>query len=396
MPAIPIEPEHFPWKDYRRYTYPLGLRLGDWSLLTGESASEYDAVEKRVVVRGGMSEQATMAYRQIGAVLEADGFDYHDVVHIVDFVKPATLPVYAEAVKVRKALMGDANPAVNTICVNRLLRNDSLIEIEVSASKESANPAPRQARGRSGGASSTSHHGIVHLSSVLALDGQGSVTHKDSMRDQIHAAYGLVGDALAASGLGWENVVKIITTVPVRAKDEYDRFAEESATYLADGPRPCGSVYFVERLTEDDALIQLDVTATTQDMEAVDPGWAEEFSGVRYTPAIRVGDIVFFSAQRAIDSGTGAVVSPGDIKAQSAYVYQTRMGELLRKLGVDASAIVQTTEWLTPRGHERYRETAEVRRQFLLPPYPASAGMIVSSLGPDDSVFAVDALGYLG
>ena len=39
----PICPADFPWKDYKRYTYPLGLDLGPVSFLSGLTASTYDA-----------------------------------------------------------------------------------------------------------------------------------------------------------------------------------------------------------------------------------------------------------------------------------------------------------------------------------------------------------------
>jgi hypothetical protein len=59
MTAIAIKPAHFPWFDYSRYSFSLGLKTPAGVYLSGHTASEYDRVAKRVVVRGGMIEQVS-------------------------------------------------------------------------------------------------------------------------------------------------------------------------------------------------------------------------------------------------------------------------------------------------------------------------------------------------
>jgi hypothetical protein len=44
-----------------RYTFSVGLKVGNRTLLSGDSASEYDPTSKNIVVKGGMAEQLLRA-----------------------------------------------------------------------------------------------------------------------------------------------------------------------------------------------------------------------------------------------------------------------------------------------------------------------------------------------
>src|SRR5438132_13132341 len=97
LTPVAIKPSHFPWFDYSRYSCSLGVRAGDRVYLSGHTASEYDAGAKRVVVKGGMTEQVRTAYTKIGAILDAAGLSFADVVRVVEYVKPEGIERYAEA-----------------------------------------------------------------------------------------------------------------------------------------------------------------------------------------------------------------------------------------------------------------------------------------------------------
>ena len=83
-----IQPAHFPWFDYSRYSFSLGLKAGAGAYLSGHTASEHDPVTKRMVVRGDMSTQVRTAWKKIGAILEAAGYGYGDVVRVVEYLRP--------------------------------------------------------------------------------------------------------------------------------------------------------------------------------------------------------------------------------------------------------------------------------------------------------------------
>lgn len=69
MTITDIRPKAFPWFNYERYSFSLGLTDGTTAWLSGHSASEFDPETRHMVVRGGMGEQAETAYAKIGAIL---------------------------------------------------------------------------------------------------------------------------------------------------------------------------------------------------------------------------------------------------------------------------------------------------------------------------------------
>ena len=140
MTRIALKPRHFPWYDYSRYTFSLGLSVGARTMLSGHSASEYDSGAREMVIRGGMREQARTAWAKIAAILEAGKQSLADVVRVVEYVTPEGIERYAEAAAVRGELFGDNRPALSTVVVNRLLRPQALIEIEVEAERAQAPP----------------------------------------------------------------------------------------------------------------------------------------------------------------------------------------------------------------------------------------------------------------
>ena len=111
-----IRPSRFPWFDYSRYTFSLGLQIGGRAWLSGHSASEYEE-GAGIVVRGGMEQQTRTAYAKIGAILEEAGLGYGDVHRVVEYVTATGIDHYAEASGVRDEIFGSHRPAVCTVCL---------------------------------------------------------------------------------------------------------------------------------------------------------------------------------------------------------------------------------------------------------------------------------------
>ena len=128
-----IRPEIFPWFRYAGYSFSLGLTDDTTAWLSGHSASEFDPETKHIVVRGGMTEQAQTAYAKIEAILSAAGFDFSDVVRVVENVTAHGADQYADSVAVREQIFGENRPTVVTVMVEGLLRPAAFIEIEVTA-----------------------------------------------------------------------------------------------------------------------------------------------------------------------------------------------------------------------------------------------------------------------
>ena len=128
--------------------------------------------------------------------------------------------------------------------------------------------------------------------------------------------------------------------------------------------------------------------ATGRMIAAAGTTWPERFT---FSPALRVGNLLFISGTTATDEG-GQLVAPGDIVGQTRYIYEKFAG-LLAASGAGLQHIVETTEYITTT--ENYRGTAEVRREIFRPPYPAATGVIVAGLLRPGALIEISAVAVL-
>ena len=375
MTFTAITPAAFPWFDYSRYSFSLGLKTATGAYLSGHTASEHDPATRRMVVRGSMTDQVRTAYAKIGAILEAAGYGYGDVVRIVEYVKPEGIERYAEAAAVRAEVFGAHQPTVNTVPVKALLRPDAFIEIEVTAG-----PAIRESAG------------VVFLPSVQPVDEQGNIIGAGDVVAQTRAVFEKAGKMLAALGLGFSNVVKTLDYTTPAALANYKYTGRVRKEHL--GPVYPGSAgILMPRLLHPEALIQYDFTASRETPVAINPGWTR-YQKLTYSPAVKAGKMLFMSGQGALDPETERMLFDGDIVAQAEYTYQNIL-KVLAAAGGGPEHLVKTIEYVTPPGLARYREVAEVRARLLREPFPASTGLVCEVLLRPEMLIEVDPLAIL-
>jgi enamine deaminase RidA (YjgF/YER057c/UK114 family) len=113
----------------------------------------------------------------------------------------------------------------------------------------------------------------------------------------------------------------------------------------------------------------------------------------RYTfsPAVRAGNLLFISGLTAGDE-SGKIVGPGDIVAQTRYIFE-KLAKLLAAAGGGFEHIVQTTEYVTTT--ENYGGTAEVRREFFRGRFPTATGVIVAGLLREGALIEISAIAVL-
>jgi enamine deaminase RidA (YjgF/YER057c/UK114 family) len=116
--------------------------------------------------------------------------------------------------------------------------------------------------------------------------------------------------------------------------------------------------------------------------------WPERYT---FSPALRVGNLLFIAGTTASDE-RGVIVSPGDIVGQTRYIFQ-KFATILAEAGAGFEHIVDTTEYFTTV--ENYRKTADVRREFFRPPYPAATGVQVKGLLREGALIEIKALAVL-
>lgn len=82
---------------------------------------------------GNLEAQTREIYEQLKKILERAGASLDDVVKTVDYITPQALPNYVATAKIRREYFKDNYPAATGIVVNKLLRDDWLIEIDAIA-----------------------------------------------------------------------------------------------------------------------------------------------------------------------------------------------------------------------------------------------------------------------
>jgi len=109
-----------------------------------------------------------------------------------------------------------------------------------------------------------------------------------------------------------------------------------------------------------------------------------------YSPAVRVGNLVFVSGQIPLDPATGQLVE-GDIRVQTRRVLDN-LRELLVAAGADASQVVRTTIFLADLSD--FATVNEIYATYFTPPYPARATVQVARL-PRDVRVEIDAIAVI-
>jgi enamine deaminase RidA (YjgF/YER057c/UK114 family) len=329
-----------------------------------------------------MAEQVRTAYAKIGAILEAAGLSFGDVVRVVEYLRPEGIERYGEAAAVRAEVFGDQQPAINTVPVRSLLRPDAFIEIEVTAG--AAGPATAVGGGLPAARESA---GVVFLPTVLPVDDRGAVVGAGDVVAQTQAIFERAAGMLRALGLGFDRVVKTVDYLTPAALTDYRRTGRVRREHL--GPvYPGAAGILMPRLMHPDAMIQYDFIASRDVPEVINPGWSR-YEKLTYSPAVKAGKMLFMSGQGSLDPATETVKFDGDVVAQAEYTYANVL-KVLEAAGGGPQHLVKTIEYVTPAALPHYREVAGVRSSLLRTPLPASTGLVCEALLRPEMLIEID------
>jgi enamine deaminase RidA (YjgF/YER057c/UK114 family) len=254
---------------------------------------------------------------------------------------------------------------VATVAVERLLRPEALLEVEVTAS---ATPG---------------EDGLVYLGSLTAPEAG------DDLSAQVHAVLSRVGELLGGAGLGLDHVVKTVETTTPATRAAYRATAAVRRELL--GPDfPAATGVLAPALERPGALVSIDVIASRHPKTVIDPHGSTR-RGITFSPAVRAGDVVFCSGTTAIDPSTGDVQAGGDVVGQAEFVYGELDGLLRQAGGNGLDDLVKTVEFVAPAGTGAYRGVAAVRERLLGRPFPASTGVVCAALLRPEFLIEVDA-----
>lgn len=230
-----LEPTDYPFFDYRRFTFSLGIAAASQVWLSGSTAARFDADRKAMVVTGDLVAQATIIYDKMRKTLAADNLQLSTVTRMTQYVTPAALPDLPRLDELRRSTFPSATPIVSTIVIKSLLRNEALIEIEGVAS--TGNGAPP-----------------VVTASAIGDPTAGGIA------EQCREAYMRIANALTAAGSGLDTVVKTTEFITPEALADYRHTADvRRAVFTA--PYPAATGVICETLPRPGALILVEAIA---------------------------------------------------------------------------------------------------------------------------------------
>lgn len=395
-----LYPDPFPWLDYRRYSFSMGIEKGGVLFTSGQSASQYDPDQGRVVCRGGVVEQMRLVYEKLGRVLEAAGASYENVVKTVDYITPQALDEYPGTAQVRRECFDGSWPAATGIVVDRLLRPDGLIEVETLAvlntKKESIDPGWSRYQ-------HLTYAPAVRAGDLLCISGftgyradPGSDwTSRPYGSRQTSAAYETIASLLSEARATPRDVVKSLDYITPACVGTY-LSSEKVRERFYQSAQPATSGVVMDRLLRAETMIEVETTAVMdgERQEITPPGWSSHHGGLSGPAAIKKGRFLFLAGQTALNHHTGAIVGAGDVLAQTRQVY-SNIQTVLEASGGTMDDVVKTIEFVTPPGLDSYRRVAEIRKEFFPKDYPAATGVVVNSLVRPGLLIQVEAVAIL-
>lgn len=217
----PLEPDDYPFFDYRRFSFALGIAAAGRIWLSGSTAVRFEP-PAGMVVKGDLVAQASVIHDKMATTLAAAKRSLRDIVRIVRYVTPKAVPDIPALDAYQRKALGDS-VSISTITVQSLLRPEALIEIEAVACD--------------GGAD-----GIDYLPSIIAPDRS--------------TAWAMVAKELATRGLSRAHIKKVIELGTAETFDTKESGAIPGLRICA--PRLAGVEAGVE------AGVQLDISVSAQ------------------------------------------------------------------------------------------------------------------------------------
>lgn len=381
-----IRPASFPWFPYEGFTFCLGLTEGQAAWTSGHTAARHDPAVGKMTVSGTMEEQARIAYEKCLTILAGAGFGPADVTRVTENVTVAGLPDYEVAAGVRREVLGDHGPTVRTVVVERLVRRAAWLEVELHAVKGGGDELRVASELREAGAWQASpitegHDGTVYLPTAVPIGEDGEVVAPGDFAAQYRYCLEKAGAMLEAVGLDLGHAVTTYDYSTPESRADYrstHRVRKELLGHNAGGVYPGAGGILMSRLHAPGQLVAIDVTASRQPLEVVNPGW-QRYETLTYAPGIKAGRTLFMSGFAALDMETQQALHPGDIGAQAEVTFDSIL-TLLRHAGLAPTDLLETTEYCVESAIPDYRAVADVRARMLSAPWPASTGAICHSL----------------
>ena len=247
----------------KRYTFRMGVEKGGVLWLSGTTGRNTDAATGEREYPSDLASQVELIYERHLRTLDEMGYSYTDVVKTVDYLTESALPEYRQTGELRRRYLGDAFPVATGVIVNRLLRPDAMIEIDMVAVKgdrEVINP------GWDRYDQLTYVPGIkindfLFVSGFAAMDPvTNEITGAGDLAAQTEAAYAGVAAVVEAAGASMSQVVKVVEYFSPGALEQMQKLTPARSRFLSE--EECSiSQTVVRRLLRPEILIEVEAVA---------------------------------------------------------------------------------------------------------------------------------------
>ena len=402
-----IKPANYSWDpNFENRPYSLAVERHGLLCISGLTAETYspqrgtDIVESTSLVR-----QTEVIFGKMGAILDAAGYTFADVVYTVDYALEAAMPEYRASGAVRRAAFGDSMPAAVGILVNGVPNSVSLMAVSAVAMrggrhKRAVFPegTPTWERYRS----RTFWPGFFVGDDWFWLSGStgrrfNPATGREAYRSGIDAQASdiwdsALGQVMHDAGVDPGRIVKIFDYVHPAGVMGYHAASRNRGGLSSGGAAQTGMV--ISRLLHRPALLETDALCYLGDDKEVIhvPGWQRD----EHSPpaAVRCGKYLFCSGLSPNDPTTGEVVGRGDFDAQLAQTYDN-LRQVLEAAGASPADVVRTLEFVNPQNAHRYNDLDAARRNFYGENLPAATTVTANQLLPSEAHVGLEAWAVL-
>jgi enamine deaminase RidA (YjgF/YER057c/UK114 family) len=258
----PINPG---WDRYGQLTYVPGVEVEDMVWTSGFVGSE--DINGQANYPQDTARQVELTYGIIGKVLAGAGVGPEDVVKTLDYISPQCLLQYPNTADVRRGFFGDRFPASTNIPVNRLLRPEGHVEIEVVAVKGGDRQEIRVPEWEQHYGGLTQNAG-VKKGRMLQISGQSSVDPATGATVggydivvQTEQAYSNIARIMGEGGYSMDDIVNTIEWVAPNGMMDYRKVGEVRRKYFGDRFPSATGVSMHQILGRPEQLIEVTAVA---------------------------------------------------------------------------------------------------------------------------------------
>jgi len=258
----PINPG---WDRYGQLTYVPGVEVEDMVWTSGFVGSE--DINGQANYPQDTARQVELTYGIIGKVLAGAGVGPEDVVKTLDYISPQCLLQYPNTADVRRGFFGDRFPASTNIPVNRLLRPEGHVEIEVVAVKGGDRQEIRVPEWEQHYGGLTQNAG-VKKGRMLQISGQSSVDPATGATVggydivvQTEQAYSNIARIMGEGGYSMDDIVNTIEWVAPNGMMDYRKVGEVRRKHFGDRFPSATGVSMHQILGRPEQLIEVTAVA---------------------------------------------------------------------------------------------------------------------------------------